>query len=166
MVSFSCEACGETVPKKKCSQHQRRCRDACFTCLDCQKTFYGNEYINHTSCISEAEKYEKKFYKGNKKNKKRKKTDTKEVEVKEADSSCKKDKSKSSADSKSKKEKHIDLSTIIMQGEPISLYKVFKKLHGKDDKLSKKLTESKKSFLKSLKVVEKEDGTLALDIDL
>ncbi|KAF6007780.1 hypothetical protein HII13_004451 [Brettanomyces bruxellensis] len=81
--------------------------------------------------------------------KKSKKTDTKKVET-----------------AKARKKKHIDLSKIIMQGEPISLYKVFKKLHGKDDKLSKRLTESKKSFLKSLKVVEKEDGTLTLDIDL
>lgn len=175
MVSFSCEACGETVPKKKCSQHQRRCRDACFTCLDCQKTFYGNEYVNHTSCISEAEKYEKKFYKGNKKNNKKNKNknvELKREDMEETDSSSKQSKkekihnNKHKVDDKGKKESrnHIDLSEFVVKDKPTSLYKVFKKLHGKKDKLSKKLAENKKSFLRSLKVTEKEDGTLVLSI--
>jgi cell growth-regulating nucleolar protein len=34
------------------------------TCVDCSVTFYGNDYAAHTSCISEAEKYEKSLYKG------------------------------------------------------------------------------------------------------
>ncbi|GMM31112.1 hypothetical protein DAMA08_038570 [Martiniozyma asiatica (nom. inval.)] len=67
MVSFSCEVCNDTVLKKKLQQHQRQCRDAYFTCIDCSTTFYGNDHQKHTSCISEAEKYEKSLYKGPKK---------------------------------------------------------------------------------------------------
>lgn len=33
------------------------------TCVDCSVTFYENDYAAHTTCISEAEKYEKSLYK-------------------------------------------------------------------------------------------------------
>ena len=65
MVSFSCEVCNDTVIKKKLDQHAQRCRGAYFTCIDCSTTFQGTDYRKHTSCISEAEKYEKGLYKGN-----------------------------------------------------------------------------------------------------
>lgn len=58
------------------------------SCIDCGKPFYGQEFKSHTSCISEAEKYEGKLYKGNKRKggndkpnsqpKKRKREETKE----------------------------------------------------------------------------------------
>lgn len=64
MVSFSCEVCNDTVIKKKLDQHQQRCYGAYFTCIDCSTTFSGNDHRAHTSCISEAEKYEKALYKG------------------------------------------------------------------------------------------------------
>ncbi|KAK6538148.1 hypothetical protein TWF694_011030 [Orbilia ellipsospora] len=67
MVSFSCEACNETLAKKKLDQHRGRCRQAAFTCLDCNNTFYGTSYREHTSCISEAQKYERTVYRGEKK---------------------------------------------------------------------------------------------------
>ncbi|CAD1807901.1 LYAR-type C2HC zinc finger family protein [Candida parapsilosis] len=67
MVSFSCEVCNDTVVKKKLGQHQQRCRGAYFTCIDCSTTFHNNDHDKHTSCISEAEKYEKSLYKGKKK---------------------------------------------------------------------------------------------------
>ncbi|CCG22861.1 hypothetical protein CORT_0D00120 [Candida orthopsilosis Co 90-125] len=67
MVSFSCEVCNDTVVKKKLGQHQQRCRGAYFTCIDCSTTFHNNDHNKHTSCISEAEKYEKSLYKGKKK---------------------------------------------------------------------------------------------------
>lgn len=35
-----------------------------FSCIDCGVVFHGEEYAAHTSCISEAEKYEKSLYKG------------------------------------------------------------------------------------------------------
>lgn len=31
--------------------------------MDCSVTFYGNDYAAHTTCVSEAEKYEKTLYK-------------------------------------------------------------------------------------------------------
>ncbi|KAK6536109.1 hypothetical protein TWF281_000355 [Arthrobotrys megalospora] len=67
MVSFSCEACNETLAKKKLDQHRGRCRQAVFTCLDCNNTFHGTSYREHTSCISEAQKYERTVYRGEKK---------------------------------------------------------------------------------------------------
>ncbi|KAL0253986.1 hypothetical protein I308_101365 [Cryptococcus tetragattii IND107] len=67
MVSFQCDACADTVKKPKLDQHRSRCF-ASFTCLDCSKTFKNpSEYKGHTSCISEAEKYQGALYKGSKK---------------------------------------------------------------------------------------------------
>lgn len=62
MVSFSCEVCNDTIIKKKLNQHFSKCPQAYFTCIDCNKTFY-DDYNSHTSCITEAEKYEKSLYK-------------------------------------------------------------------------------------------------------
>ena len=67
MVSFYCGACADVVKKPKSDQHVYRCPGAQFTCIDCNTTFSGNDYKSHTSCISEAEKYEKGLYKGDKK---------------------------------------------------------------------------------------------------
>ncbi|KAK9367195.1 hypothetical protein V1509DRAFT_627257 [Lipomyces kononenkoae] len=63
MVSFSCEVCNDTIVKKKLMQHKGSCSGAYFTCLDCQTTFQGLDFQKHTSCISEAEKYQKSLYK-------------------------------------------------------------------------------------------------------
>lgn len=68
MVTFNCEVCNDTVPKKNTEKHYYRCPNAYYTCIDCSKTFEdGVSYKNHTSCISEDEKYQKALYKGNKK---------------------------------------------------------------------------------------------------
>ncbi|KAJ7217697.1 hypothetical protein GGX14DRAFT_304431, partial [Mycena pura] len=57
-------ACQDTVKKPKLDQHYGRCH-ASFDCIDCSQTFNSaTEYRGHTSCISEAEKYEKSVYKG------------------------------------------------------------------------------------------------------
>merc|ERR1711939_846770 len=64
MVSFQCEGCGDTLKKPKLDQHKRQCQWAQFTCIDCNTTFQGDQYRSHTSCISEAEKYQKGLYKG------------------------------------------------------------------------------------------------------
>ncbi|AJQ33444.1 BAD_collapsed_G0006380.mRNA.1.CDS.1 [Saccharomyces cerevisiae] len=70
MVTFNCEVCNDTVPKKNTEKHYYRCPNAYYTCIDCSKTFEdGVSYKNHTSCISEDEKYQKALYKGNKKQK-------------------------------------------------------------------------------------------------
>ncbi|KAK4870754.1 hypothetical protein LT330_005102 [Penicillium expansum] len=63
MVSFSCEACGDVLTKKKLDPHRGQCRGASFTCIDCMVHFYGLEYRAHTSCMSEAQKYQGALYK-------------------------------------------------------------------------------------------------------
>ncbi|KAI8820823.1 LYAR-type C2HC zinc finger-domain-containing protein [Fimicolochytrium jonesii] len=67
MVSFVCDSCQETLKKAKLDQHTYRCHYAQFTCIDCSTTFQGTDYKAHTSCISEAEKYQGALYKGPKK---------------------------------------------------------------------------------------------------
>ena len=57
-----CQACGDIVAKKKLDQHKASCQGAQFTCLDCQTTFRGSSYRGHTSCISEAQKYQGNLY--------------------------------------------------------------------------------------------------------
>ena len=71
MVTFNCEVCNATVPKKNTEKHYYRCPNAYYTCIDCSKTFEdGVSYKQHISCISEDEKYQKALYKGgNKKGK-------------------------------------------------------------------------------------------------
>ncbi|KAF9444001.1 hypothetical protein P691DRAFT_839249 [Macrolepiota fuliginosa MF-IS2] len=64
MVSFQCHNCGDVVKKPKLDQHHSRCHGG-FDCIDCSTTFNTPaEYKSHTSCISEAEKYQKSVYKG------------------------------------------------------------------------------------------------------
>ncbi|KAI1419636.1 hypothetical protein F5Y12DRAFT_228496 [Xylaria sp. FL1777] len=62
MVSFSCEACGDVLTKKKLDPHRNRCRGATFTCIDCMVHFPGTEYRSHTSCITEDQKYQGALY--------------------------------------------------------------------------------------------------------
>ncbi|RDX42716.1 hypothetical protein OH76DRAFT_84579 [Lentinus brumalis] len=64
MVSFQCDACSDTVKKPKLDKHYMSCHSS-VTCLDCSTTFAGPaQWKSHTSCISEAEKYQKGLYKG------------------------------------------------------------------------------------------------------
>ncbi|KAI8354338.1 hypothetical protein B0O80DRAFT_450826 [Mortierella sp. GBAus27b] len=67
MVSFVCDTCQETLKKPKLDQHFNRCPYAQFSCIDCSVSFQGTDYRAHTSCVSEAEKYEKSLYRGPKK---------------------------------------------------------------------------------------------------
>ncbi|KAJ2081827.1 hypothetical protein H4R24_002034 [Coemansia sp. RSA 988] len=57
MVSFVCNYCQQTLKKPKLDQHVQRCRNASFSCIDCSVDFVGTTYRQHTSCISEVEKY-------------------------------------------------------------------------------------------------------------
>ncbi|KAI8979853.1 hypothetical protein BDF20DRAFT_790288, partial [Mycotypha africana] len=59
--SFQCDACGDVVKKPKLNQHRNRCH-ATFTCIDCSTTFEGTSYQSHTSCMTEAEKFQKHIY--------------------------------------------------------------------------------------------------------
>ncbi|XP_065367874.1 uncharacterized protein C16C10.8 [Calliphora vicina] len=65
MVFFTCNNCGESVKKPSVEKHYNtRCRNnpKNISCMDCQKDFHGEEYVAHTKCISEAEKYSGKNY--------------------------------------------------------------------------------------------------------
>ena len=62
MPSFVCDTCQETLKKAKLDTHFQRCRNAQFSCIDCNKTFHGTQYRTHTTCITEAEKYQKSVY--------------------------------------------------------------------------------------------------------
>eukprot|EP00979_Chaetoceros_neogracilis_P016718 scaffold9194_cov188-Chaetoceros_neogracile.AAC.1 len=68
MVFFSCDKCAESLKKSKVDAHAMRCRCESVSCVDCSVSFWGDDYKQHTSCISEAERYEKTVYKGPKKN--------------------------------------------------------------------------------------------------
>ncbi|KNE68201.1 hypothetical protein AMAG_12880 [Allomyces macrogynus ATCC 38327] len=63
MVSFICDHCQETVKKPKADQHVNRCWPPALSCVDCSVSFTSQSYKSHTSCISEAEKYQKSLYK-------------------------------------------------------------------------------------------------------
>lgn len=64
MVSFICNACGQTVRKNQVEKHYNTVCRQCevLSCIDCGKDFHGDEYSKHTSCISEAEKYQGKLF--------------------------------------------------------------------------------------------------------
>lgn len=64
MVTFTCGACGESVKKAKVEAHCFRCKECwVLSCVDCGKDFQGDAYAAHTSCISEAEKYQGSMFK-------------------------------------------------------------------------------------------------------
>jgi cell growth-regulating nucleolar protein len=70
MVFFVCDGCNETLKKNQVDRHASRCKQ-CYavTCMDCNHSFPGNEYAAHTTCVTEAEKYQKSLYQGKAKNK-------------------------------------------------------------------------------------------------
>ncbi|TKA82124.1 hypothetical protein B0A49_00181 [Cryomyces minteri] len=61
--------CGDVLTKKKLDPHRNQCYGASYTCLDCMVHFQGTDYRAHTSCISEAQKYQGALYKGDKRSK-------------------------------------------------------------------------------------------------
>uniref|UniRef100_W8BPH3 Cell growth-regulating nucleolar protein n=1 Tax=Ceratitis capitata TaxID=7213 RepID=W8BPH3_CERCA len=65
MVFFTCNHCGESVKKPAVEKHYNtKCRGATVnvSCMDCLKDFYEKEYVAHTKCISELQKYSGKDY--------------------------------------------------------------------------------------------------------
>lgn len=72
MVSFSCEGCGDVLTKKKLDPHRNQCYGASYSCLDCMVHFEGTSYRAHTSCISEAQKYQGALYRPTEKEKRAK----------------------------------------------------------------------------------------------
>lgn len=65
MVSFICNTCQECVKKNRVDKHcETQCAEAWyFTCVDCNKVFAGFEFRDHTSCISEEQKYHGQYAK-------------------------------------------------------------------------------------------------------
>jgi len=70
MVVFSCDSCGDAIKKAKVAQHLFRCRNARLICVDCGNHFDSISYSTHTSCITEAEKYQGPLYRRPNQNKK------------------------------------------------------------------------------------------------
>ncbi|EOD25623.1 hypothetical protein EMIHUDRAFT_237390 [Emiliania huxleyi CCMP1516] len=63
MVFFICETTNECIKKPKVEAHMRKHPNAwVFCCMDCGARFEGEAYKEHTSCMSEAQRYEGKFY--------------------------------------------------------------------------------------------------------
>ncbi|XP_011504952.1 PREDICTED: uncharacterized protein C16C10.8 [Ceratosolen solmsi marchali] len=64
MVVFTCNNCGDSLQKPKVAKHyQFQCRNPVFvTCVDCLKDFRDQEYVAHTKCVSENERYGGKDY--------------------------------------------------------------------------------------------------------
>ncbi|XP_015175063.1 PREDICTED: cell growth-regulating nucleolar protein [Polistes dominula] len=64
MVVFTCNHCGETLQKPRVAKHyQFQCYNKPYlTCVDCLKDFHEQEYVQHTKCITEAERYGGKNY--------------------------------------------------------------------------------------------------------
>lgn len=65
MVFFTCNACGQAIKKNQVEKHYTlQCRNCeVLSCMDCGKDFYGDQYLQHTKCISEEEKYGGKDFK-------------------------------------------------------------------------------------------------------
>ncbi|XP_030752776.1 cell growth-regulating nucleolar protein [Sitophilus oryzae] len=59
MVVFTCNHCGETLHKPSVAKHyQFQCKNyKSITCVDCFKDFLDEEYVAHTKCITEDERY-------------------------------------------------------------------------------------------------------------
>eukprot|EP00547_Thalassionema_nitzschioides_P003025 CAMPEP_0194206582 /NCGR_PEP_ID=MMETSP0156-20130528/5566_1 /TAXON_ID=33649 /ORGANISM="Thalassionema nitzschioides, Strain L26-B" /LENGTH=263 /DNA_ID=CAMNT_0038933133 /DNA_START=29 /DNA_END=820 /DNA_ORIENTATION=- len=70
MVVFSCDGCGEVLRKNQVDAHANRCRSCdSVSCADCGVSFYGDDFRSHTTCMTEAERYEKSVYRPPKKQK-------------------------------------------------------------------------------------------------
>ncbi|CAN0303459.1 unnamed protein product, partial [Scytosiphon promiscuus] len=64
MVYFVCESCNETLKKAQVDRHLYSCKN-CWgvTCVDCNFTFEGDSFREHTSCVSEEQKYQGALFK-------------------------------------------------------------------------------------------------------
>lgn len=58
MVSFQCAKCGEVFKKPKVVGHAATCRTAMFSCVDCMENFDLHSIVKHTSCMTEAHRYQ------------------------------------------------------------------------------------------------------------
>ncbi|EEB05398.1 hypothetical protein SJAG_00410 [Schizosaccharomyces japonicus yFS275] len=157
MVSFSCEVCADIVKKPKLDQHVSRCRGAYFTCIDCNTTFQGTEYRAHSSCMTEAQRYQKSLYRPTKKEakklaaQKQQETGTTNSNTQKRKAESEKENSAPASEKESKKSKKDDDSNKTDKPEKSS----------KDSKLSSRFaelcSESDVSLYKLLKKLNKKD---------
>ncbi|CDR37711.1 CYFA0S01e15500g1_1 [Cyberlindnera fabianii] len=147
MVTFSCEVCNESLAKKKLDQHTQRCYGAYFTCIDCSTTFNGNDYRQHTQCITEDEKYQKALFRPKKKN-----TQQQQQQQPKPKEQPKKVETPKEEPKKSKKEDKSKVTKpSLKEHKGKDLYKALKKF-SKDEK---------KELLKRISI--KDDGSLVLN---
>jgi hypothetical protein len=63
MPIFICEACNETLKRNKVQQHRYGCRNCwVMSCMDCNQRFEGDDFLGHTTCVTEAERYQGHLY--------------------------------------------------------------------------------------------------------
>lgn len=62
MVYFECQVCNESLKKPKVAKHLEICGSHYVSCIDCSKVFRWDEWEAHTSCMSEAQKYQGKLF--------------------------------------------------------------------------------------------------------
>lgn len=137
--------CNETLAKKKLIGHFNKCRDAYFTCIDCSTTFEGDDFKNHTTCITEKEKYEKGYGKKQQKNKQPQPQPAREV-----------NESFVNGGSKKENNKKVGKEELIPSGKTVEFSKVLKTL-------KKKHNQKRKEILKNIKV-ENCNGELVLKL--
>lgn len=165
MVTFNCEVCNDTVPKKNTEKHYYRCPDAYYTCIDCNKTFDdGISYKKHTQCISEDEKYQKGLYKGKKQGQgkqdmkgkqgqpgkeKQGQQENKQQENKKQENKQEQQSGKDATKSKLEgKAQSVATGSVVLK-KGASLYKILKTVKNKDEKknLLKKLVVNNEGHL-------------------
>eukprot|EP00800_Vazella_pourtalesii_P023905 TRINITY_DN9957_c0_g1_i1.p1 TRINITY_DN9957_c0_g1~~TRINITY_DN9957_c0_g1_i1.p1 ORF type:complete len:277 (+),score=64.08 TRINITY_DN9957_c0_g1_i1:250-1080(+) len=65
MVVFTCNNCGDSLKKNQILKHALQSRGcSSFSCMDCCKDFTLQSYKTHTSCMSEAQRYQGALYEG------------------------------------------------------------------------------------------------------
>lgn len=136
------QVCNESMLKKKADQHTQRCYGAYFSCIDCSTTFNGADYRQHTSCITEDEKYQKALYRPKKKQQPQQKKEEPTVEAPKKEQPKKEKKG-------DKPSKVAKPSLVEHKGK--DLYKALKNM-SKDEK---------KELLKRITITS--DGSLALN---
>ena len=57
------EFCNETLKRNKVEQHMMQCRGCwMLSCMDCNMRFEGKAYLDHTTCVTEAQRYQGALY--------------------------------------------------------------------------------------------------------
>mmetsp|Transcript_12005 Transcript_12005/g.13151 ORF Transcript_12005/g.13151 Transcript_12005/m.13151 type:complete len:187 (-) Transcript_12005:78-638(-) len=147
MVSFVCDLCQKTLKKQQVNKH---CETACknawdFSCVDCGKTFSGYDYENHTSCMTEQEKYWGQYANGKKGKGKdqgqaQQKTDKNPKEENTKDENKKPTKEEAT----DKKESSEDSTSNSWKGWKKTIKAVLKETEGKKMKIKKLMKQVKK----------------------